>query len=142
MKPSPVLNLKLRNEVPMKKCTILLFFVSLLVSSPVMAEGFINGRELLDYCLQAQDKARTANHDAGRCFGFISGVTDLYDILISEAIVKPTYCPPHNVSLIQTVNVVVEYLQKHPEDLQYSASSLVMGAYAEAFPCAQTQSVK
>jgi len=126
----------------MKKITLLLFFASLLLASPVMAEGFINGNELLDHCIQAQDKARTANHDAGRCFGFISGVTDLYDILISEAIVKPTYCPQPNVSLIQMINVVVEYLQKHPEDLHYSASSLVMGAYAEAFPCAQSQSVK
>lgn len=122
----------------MKNITLLLVVTCMFMASPAMAEGFINGRELLDHCVQAQDKVKTANHDAGRCFGFISGVTDLYDILISEAIVKPTYCPPHNVTLIQMVNVVVEYLQKHPEDLHYSASSLVMAAYAEAFPCAQS----
>ena len=122
----------------MKNITLLLVVTSMFMASPAMAEGFINGRELLGHCVQAQDKVKTANHDAGRCFGFISGVTDLYDILISEAIVKPTYCPPHNVSLIQMINVVVEYLQKHPEDLHYSASSLVMGAYVEAFPCAQS----
>ncbi len=107
-----------------------------------MAEGFISGSQLLDYCLQARDKERTASHEAGRCFGFISGVTDLHDILISEGIVKPSYCPPGNVSLIRMVNVVVEYLQQHPEDLHYSASSLVMAAYADAFPCARPHPVK
>ena len=123
---------------------VLLFVAAFLAfsSSSVMAEGFVDGREILGPCLQARDKMTTASHDAGRCFGFLSGVADLYDIMTSEGLVKPSYCPPVNVSLIRMINVVVNYLQQHPEDLHYSASSLVMAAYADAFPCARPHPVK
>jgi hypothetical protein len=126
----------------MKKLALLLVIASIFGASPLMAEGFINGNELLDHCVQAQDKEKLSSHDTGHCFGFISGVTDLYDILISEMIVKPAYCPPPNVSLIQMVNIVVKYLEAHPENLHYSGSSLAIRAYVEAFPCTQSQSVK
>lgn len=45
------------------------------------------------------------------------------------------YCPPENAQIGQLVEVAINYLSRHPETRHNSARSLIVTAWAEAFPC-------
>jgi hypothetical protein len=45
------------------------------------------------------------------------------------------YCLPEQVSSSQIVRVVVDYLERRPEDLHNDTELLVVRALADAFPC-------
>lgn len=45
------------------------------------------------------------------------------------------YCQPYNVSTDEVARVVTNFITEHPNDLNKTASTLVMAAYVRAWPC-------
>ena len=45
------------------------------------------------------------------------------------------FCPPQDAQYSQHLDIVVNYLTKHPESRHESARTLVVSALEEAFPC-------
>lgn len=64
--------------------------------------------------------------DAGRCWGFVSGVVE--SIPMSDS-----FFPDSGVRLSQYVAVAIKYLNNHPENLHQPAALLVKEALFEAF---------
>ncbi len=82
----------------------------------------MDGTQLLHAC---QDAA-----DGSFCLGYAAGAYDAY----TQAI--PVYsCPPHDVTPAAVRDVVVKYLNEHPERLQPPATHLVSEAMMQGWPC-------
>lgn len=71
---------------------------------------------------------------AGLCLGYLKGVAEMSRL--REKLPKlPPVCVPDAVTVGQVRNIVVRYLEEHPEELHYSSIILVTNALDEAFPC-------
>jgi hypothetical protein len=81
--------------------------------------GFFDGNDLLRWC---------TSKDA-LCTGYVAGVSDE----LSRN--GPTVCRPEHVTVEQLRELVTRYLERHPEERQLQASSLVVGAMRDAWPC-------
>ena len=102
--------------------------VMMLLSAQSQAGAYYDGSKLLQLC--ESDSAG----ECGACVGYIVGIVDSHDTMVKVTEV-PMFCQPENATAGQLVKVVTKYLNEHPEDLHYSASSEVYGALMEAFPC-------
>jgi Rap1a immunity proteins len=89
--------------------------------------SFIDGNDLLKYC-----KGK-APYDAV-CLGYIEATADLVE-LGPLPIIGWRACFPDKVSVGQLEDVVVLFLEKHPEIRHAAAGGLVGEALAKAFPC-------
>jgi len=132
----------------MKPCIILLVFLLLLDSFPLLAETRKDGNELLKSCnlvvatmseksislnaLDFKDTVRMA-----RCIGYIDGFTnavrmnkatnkfDLFNICL----------PDVAVPVDQTARIIVKYLEDNPNILHKMDTVGIMYALQDAFPC-------
>lgn len=103
-----------------------ILLVICLLSTPSFASA-MDGNGLLSECSDDE-----GSFSSGVCSGFVSGVAH---VIGSNSINGYTACFPENVSYGQLRRVAVNHLEKHPDLLHYSASSLVAEAFATAFPC-------
>ncbi len=75
-------------------------------------------------------------YHTGLCGGYISGIHDsVKDLVLHGLIAKDPYCMPAGINRGQLVSVVVSYIKDNPESFTQSASSSVLSAYSESFPC-------
>jgi len=75
-------------------------------------------------------------YHTGLCGGYISGIHDsVKDLVLHGLIAKDPYCMPSGINRGQLVRVVVSYVKDNPESFTQSASSSVLSAYSESFPC-------
>ena len=101
--------------------------LALFASNPAWATStWMTGNELLRYC--NDDKS-------GVCAGFVSGVMDADTTVRDWENRAPLVCTPDELTLGQAVDVVVAYLRDNPSVLHLSASSIVLNALYEDFPC-------
>jgi uncharacterized coiled-coil protein SlyX len=77
--------------------------------------------ELLSYCVQPP-----GTYGSGYCLGYVNGIASA---------ATGIYCLPKGVTRGQTEDVVVRYLQSHPEIRYYAANLWTQMALAQAFPC-------
>lgn len=99
----------------------------------------VTGTELLAECSAAPGSAAHK-----QCVSYIAGVVDGIDTLITSLrLLHPfnnaypqLYCLPPGTAATTLVLPTVDYLQKHPATRQYGASSEVLLALKQAFPCA------
>ena len=95
------------------------------------AVGSMTGAELKDSC-----SAPKGSPAWGICYGYVTGTFDAFDALNSLKLSSPPLvCPSQSVTAGQMLAVAQKYLNDHPEDLHYVASSLLLEALGEAFPC-------
>ena len=113
----------------------IIFLVFLLATFPVHAAGaFVTGNELYQ---QLVDYKRSPSNNvitAAAGTGFVVGVADSLD----EVLHPPTgfkFCTPSTSTKGQVIDVVLLYLENHPQDRHLTASSLVQAALTNAFPC-------
>jgi hypothetical protein len=95
------------------------------VGSPAQAgDGFKSGNLLLDNC--------NGRYSRQICIGYVTGAVDAAVLFGWKA-----GCSDHPgpVEAGQFVDIVVNYLNKHPEKRHFDASGLVLDAVNEAFPC-------
>ena len=98
---------------------ILVYFMLLSHAAWAMFE---TGNDLLSICEDSDAFGQ------GACRGFIMGVSDM-----SQE--QPWYCKPRDLSDRQLVNIIIQSLNEHPDDLYNKPHSLVQEAFLEAFPC-------
>lgn len=87
---------------------------------------YYTGRTLLLAC---NSKNYT---DIESCRHYILGV---FDGLHSMQPINTGFCLPNSVDTIQIALVIKLFITKHPEYLDYTASSLIYWSLVEAFPC-------
>jgi hypothetical protein len=69
--------------------------------------------------------------DASYCLGFITAMLFVGEHLETES----RFCPAREVSIQQATNVFLKYLNANPERTHYSAVSLAVEAFQQAWPC-------
>lgn len=87
----------------------------------------VDGRSLYESC-QAIDSARN-EATFNECAFYIKGVFDTYAMLDSSF----NACLPSKMTSGRVLEIVMDYLDKHPEKRDFSASLLVQTALTEAF---------
>ena len=108
---------------------------------PGYAEG--NGHELLRQCTQAVNaiggivEPDDINFmDAGRCMGMIDGFAGAAAFYESQEGAPGAVCfPSEGMTIGQSVRIVTQYLESHPEQLHESSTVLIFGAFLAAYPC-------
>jgi hypothetical protein len=94
--------------------------------------GAKDGYDLFHDCLSSEV------FEQGACYGFVEGIADavawwsgIDDVKVGSLM----WCQPAGAKLRQAVDVVVEYLRRHPTERHRTASLLVPEALREAWPC-------
>ena len=92
------------------------------------AQGaFYSGNQLWSRC------SADNHYEMGVCMGFVMGVADA--MAAGSAILGSRACLPQQSTGEQAQDVVMRYLEQHPEWRHQPAAGLVADALAEAFPC-------
>ena len=103
--------------------------------------AFVTGNKLLGWCITSINVGNSTTNaqealDTGQCQGYLMATSDTYNTWRSQGFISSdVYCMPHRVTVGQLERIVVKYLEARPEELHMSASSLVLTAYMQAFPC-------
>jgi hypothetical protein len=69
------------------------------------------------------------------CAGYTTGIYDMINFLEATNTTAKLHCFPPGVTRLRIHDVVVHYLQEHPEQRNTGAASLVRDALQEAWPC-------
>ena len=129
-----------RNAMSMRSWVGASALLSLLAAVPAGATN-VTGTELLAECSAVRDSAAHK-----QCVSYIAGVVDGIDTLITSLrLLHPLngayprlYCLPPGTAATSLVAPTVDYLQKYPGTLHYGASSEVLLALKQAYPCASS----
>lgn len=112
---------------------ITLITLVLCVSSSAYC-GFMDGSGLAEYCQEFTAKGAVNGRDA-ICYAYIAGAVDSHLATRTGEDLKPVFCLSDKTNTTQLVLVVKKYLDEHPEKLYLDASSLILLALHEAYPC-------
>jgi len=113
------------------KLKILTFItiVAMSVSGPGNT-GYFTGRDILDLC----ESESFGNRES--CVMYLSGLIDLQDSLYKwKDLTKKYYCIPVGEDISQIQKVFVKHARGNPDKLDWTATSVAIHAFAEAFPC-------
>src|SRR3990167_9101772 len=118
----------------MRSCV---FLFAIFTCGYASAQG-MTGDELLKQC-----STQEGSVDWVRCEGFVHGVARGVTIL-SIALFQShrdredyplLFCIDKSVPPKKLIEIAVDYLRSHPNDLHYDAASELLLAFREAFPC-------
>ncbi len=110
--------------------TLALVLSIALVPGATVAQGQYTGSRLLEDCTSP---SVTANM---YCYGFIQGVRNGHLWSTRRGCVHDErVCIPIWTTIEGVVDVVVAFLEAHPNDRPFSASVLIVDAHREAWPC-------
>jgi len=106
---------------------IIMFFVLCLLTQNALSD-YYSGEDLLKQCESDQYLF---------CIGYAVGTHDAVFLEMENggSFNNIRFCTRKGISTGQIKRVVNKYLNDHPELLHYGASSLVLFALQEAFPC-------
>ena len=96
----------------------------LLLGVTPAASDFFTGNELHAFC----DSSNPDEKNPSVCFGYIVGVASALDPM-------SIFCFSDGVKARQVEDIVKNYLKDNPEKRHDAASSLVIAALKERFPC-------
>ena len=105
------------------------------------AADFYDGKMLLQDCQGGDDQQETQNFAGlsqwGTCVGYIAAVVDTMSnaSLTAGSVNTQQLCVSEHVQLSQLKDIVLRWLNDHPEKSQSAASLLVFQALKEKFPC-------
>jgi hypothetical protein len=71
---------------------------------------------------------------SGFCLGYLKGAAEMSRLRANVPLL-PAVCVPDALTVGQVRNLVVRYMEEHPEELHYASIYLVHNALEEAFPC-------
>jgi hypothetical protein len=112
----------------MKKWISMLVITAGLLSVSSAYSDYYSGNKLLEYC-----NPNSSKRDI--CTGYVAGTRGAIDTWKIWENIDSGICVPNEVTLGQSIKVVVKYLETNPDKLHLSASSNVLNAFADAFPC-------
>ena len=113
------------------KLKILAFitFSVMSVANPANA-GYFTGRDILDLC----ESESFGNREG--CLMYLSGLIDLQDSLYKwKDLTKKYYCIPVGEDISQIQKVFIKHANKNSDKLDWTATSVAIHAFVEAFPC-------
>lgn len=110
----------------------------LLLLAAVQASAFdhgtyINGNKLHEKCSAAGDEALAVAKRVS-CIAYVDAVHDTHTSLV-ESGATPEFCVTRSVEAGQLYDVVKTFLADNPQYRHSSASSMVIYALGQAFPC-------
>ena len=108
--------------------------LNLLPVSGVAEERALSGEVLLKHCESALLERSPRSFEAGVCVGMLQTLTYIQPLL-DPKYGKAGYCLPQGLASEQEVQIVVTYLQSHPERRQEEGRTLALDALHQAFPC-------
>ncbi len=76
-----------------------------------------------------------SRYSRGICLGYILSVVDTHKTFNVVTKTPKYFCIPRKVTSGQVQQVTIKYFKDHPEILHNSASSAVLEALNDAFPC-------
>jgi hypothetical protein len=109
--------------------------------------SWMDGMRLLHECqlaIRTSDGGQRLSSDedasSSHCIGYIQGVLDtnaLGDEIDKRdhQTARPHYCIAPNVSLEQSIRIIVEWAKAHPKDLNDPGWVSIQGPLLNAFPC-------
>jgi hypothetical protein len=114
--------------------------VAALVAVCLSAPAWADGNKLLLECqdgINAMSGAPAANPlGAGHCVGVLQATMDTLDIFHEAGGAPRLVCvPTGGIPMVQSMRIMVKFLQEHPESLHLNESVLVVSAMKQAFPC-------
>jgi hypothetical protein len=92
------------------------------------AFGFQSGEQLLANCESSKPQ------DATGCRNYISGAVDTMQ-LAQRLTLACMFIPKDDFTQEQAIDVVVQYLKAHPDELWMSGARNVIAAMASEYPC-------
>jgi hypothetical protein len=108
-------------------------------------EDVHSARSMLPYCKLTSRQTMTNARNAllyGQCFGVISGIVMMTEVLrqaqaAGKASLDPALCMeiPGNTSILQLVDVVVKYIEAHPDQAGERLEVVAFAALRHAFSC-------
>ena len=113
----------------------------LLLAAPAVANEAVvlDGNRLLAACrelLRGVEHAAPTTFLGGVCTGFITGMVDMQFLYHEVNPETPRlFCAPEGLQGEQSARVVLRFLERHPGHLYSAATSLIVQALHEAFPC-------
>ena len=109
----------------------LCMLLGLSLSGLTFAGNFLIGHHLKHAC------AAEEQYSKGICKGFIMAVHDslLGYSNYAEVDMDDIFCTPDAVDSTLVADSVIQYMEKHPENLGYIASQVVIMALQRAYPC-------
>ncbi len=90
----------------------------------------ISGRQLLAFC-DGSEGVESKHF----CDGYISAEIETHATWSLWDRLEPVFCFPEGDKFDHAFGAVMLYLQAHPDQLDYEASSLVLNSLNKAFPC-------
>lgn len=129
----------------MKKIAFIIT-VLLLVATPYASFGeMYDGNILLEDCKQFlkymdnKEDPSVVMSSIGYCLGYMQGHIDFQQQFQKDFATPIKHCFPVNMSVSQLAKVSVDYLEKNPNKLNKPAIELTLAAFAESFPCTESQ---
>ena len=96
---------------------------------------YYTGMTLLQMCEPDYSDNMINTSSKAVCKGYLTGITDFHAGGTNANVLHKLWCLDKGVSSTQLRLIVVKYLKARPEELHFEGSSLVTGAFAQAFPC-------
>lgn len=108
---------------------------ALVIQTEPPAAPFLTGNQLLTFCEQG---ARDPSSEY-LCLGYVAGAVDA--VRATEVAINQLrgetglICVPVGVTPTQVRDVIIRRLRSNPTDRHFGASSLVLSAMMESYPC-------
>ena len=118
----------------MKISNLLLPALMLMCQSAWSGQELYKSNDLLEAC-QAYASATGDKAKAESCAGFIMGIVDMHDILVSKGLIIEQWCTPKDVTLDQLIQATLDYMVTQPDKLDAGAASMVANALYKTFHC-------
>ena len=132
--------------------TILLCFLCAAASTATWAQGTptTDGHAFLQRCTAALrvDEAGQGDNSTQQqalwCLGYVAGFADGHTLgTVEMTLGSPLLCPPDGWRPAgQLVRLLVEWLRTHPTQLHRDMHSVMLLAFADAFPCPSVKEKK
>lgn len=106
--------------------------IALLCVSGKVGAAFKDGNDLLSHCTESPQHAYYMY-----CLGYIASASDTHNTWAEQGVAPRRICTSIDVTQGQLRLIVVKYLEADPAELHLTASSLVLNALIEAFPCTE-----
>lgn len=122
----------------MNKFLLLVFFQAVLLGTqrPSFAH---DGDEFLKQCSLAADGENQSREDVTSalwCLWYMSNIDNIHSFHQSDFQEDKTFClPAGKLSASQKLNIVLQYIENHPESQKQSADLLILKSFVEAYPC-------
>jgi len=92
--------------------------------------AYVDGNFILRTC-----RDKTDNEKQAFCMGYVGGVSDTSDTVAASYTGAAKVCKPAGVTLPQIADLAIAWLKANPSKRHFSASTVVVIALVEAFPC-------